>query len=103
MKAPVKRRAGGGGGGGGILKPTPRYYNANNYYHQELADNFTNHTISSAIKADYAQPDVKFKLDELNESVKKTRIIKRKPSRRRVDSRPKSPHTKPFVIRKVIG
>ena len=41
---------------------------------------FANHTISSAIKADYTLPGVKFKLDELNSSVKKIRVIKQAPS-----------------------
>ena len=35
-----------------------------------------NHTISSAIKSDYRLQNVKHKLDELNESVKKSRVIK---------------------------
>lgn len=67
---------------------------------------FANHTISSAIKADYTLPSVKFKLDELNSSVKKTRIIKQAPSLK--SDRPGTPnsnrtthHQRPFVVRKV--
>ena len=60
-------------------------------------ENFANHTISSAIKADYTLPDVKFKLDELNQSVKKTRVVKTAPSL--VIARH---HTsRPFVVRRV--
>lgn len=74
-----------------------------NYAYDDLnagfnGDNYVNHTISSAIKADYGQPDVKFKLDELNKSVKKTRVVKRIPSRKRTLVE----HDKPFVVRKVI-
>lgn len=58
-------------------------------------DNFANHTISSAIKADFTQPNVRLKLDELNKSVKKTRIVKTAPSLARQHS------GKPFVVRKV--
>lgn len=65
----------------------------------ESSGEFASHTISSAIKADYAQPDVKFKLDELNESVKRTRVVKRIPRRRRS----LVAHQKPFVVRKVIS
>ncbi len=61
-------------------------------------ENFANHTISSAIKADYTLPDVQFKLDELNSSVKKTRIVKTAPS---VKQRVKK-FSKPFVVRRVI-
>jgi len=43
-------------------------------------ENFANHTISSAIKADYTLLNVKNKLNELNQSVKNTRIIKTAPS-----------------------
>jgi len=60
-------------------------------------DNFANHTISSAIKADYTLPDVQFKLDELNSSVKKTRVVKTAPS---VKQRAKK-SSKPFVVRRV--
>jgi hypothetical protein len=69
---------------------------------------FANHTISSAIKADYTLPGVKFKLDELNSSVKKIRIIKQAPSLKSTE-RPGTPnsgrisqyHQRPFVVRKV--
>ena len=60
-------------------------------------ENFANHTISSAIKADYNQPDVKFKLDELNQSVKKTKIIKTTPS----VALARNNSSRPFVVRKV--
>lgn len=60
--------------------------------------NFATHTISSAIKADYDQPEIKYKLDELNSSVKKKRIEKRIPKPRK---RPLVDHSKPFVVRKV--
>lgn len=39
-------------------------------------ENFASHTISSAIKADYTLPDVRQKLEELNRSVQKTKIVK---------------------------
>lgn len=70
-------------------------------YHEPLSGSgeFINHTISSAIKADYDQPDVKVKLDELNSSVKRTRVVKHIPRRRR---KPSMTHDKPFVVRKVI-
>ena len=60
------------------------------------SENFRDHTISSAIKADYMQPDVRFKLDELNTSVKKTKVVKEAPGS---GSNGKQ---KPFVVRKVI-
>jgi hypothetical protein len=63
-------------------------------------ENFANHTISSAIKADYALPDVKYKLDELNTSVKKTRIVKTAPSVNKA-RKSSSKSQKPFVVRKV--
>lgn len=63
-------------------------------------ENYANHTISSAIKADYTLPDVKFKLDELNSSVKKIKVVKPTPSiAKKQASRPTS--SKPFVVRKV--
>ena len=61
------------------------------------SENFINHTISSAIKADYTLPDVRFKLDELNTSVKKTRVVKDTPSSAA------STKNKPFVVRKVFN
>ena len=64
-------------------------------------ESFTNHTISSAIKADFLQPDVQHKLDELNSSVKKTRIMKQIP-KLNFDYDQFSPDFKPFVVRKVI-
>lgn len=75
--------------GGGFLSPSQ--------------ENFTNHTISSAIKADYTIPDVKFKLDELNTSVKKTRKIKNSPAiQKQIKAKSANASTKPFVVRKVI-
>jgi hypothetical protein len=60
-------------------------------------ENFANHTISSAIKSDYTHPDVRFKLAELNQSVKKMRIIKTAPSIKLAQKN----SDKPFVVRKV--
>jgi hypothetical protein len=62
-----------------------------------------NHTISSAIKSDYRLQNVKHKLDELNESVKKTRIIKTIPKTNAGLQRSRSSlsYYKPFVVRKV--
>jgi hypothetical protein len=69
----------------------------------DLATNFnhdatySNHTISSAIKADYSQPNVKTKLNELNASVKRTRVIRTAPG---IESTLKTTEQKPFVVRK---
>lgn len=60
-------------------------------------ENFANHTISSAIKADYTLLNVKNKLNELNQSVKNTRIIKTAPSL--IIARKN--FSRPFVVRKV--
>ena len=63
-----------------------------------------NHTISSAIKSDYRLQNVKHKLDELNESVKKSRVIKTIPKTNAGLQRSKSSlsfYNKPFVVRKV--
>ena len=60
-------------------------------------ENFANHTISSAIKADYTLLNVKNKLNELNQSVKNTRIIKTAPSL--IIAR--KSFSRPFVVRKV--
>jgi hypothetical protein len=57
----------------------------------------SNHTISSAIKADYSQPNVKTKLNELNASVKRTRVVRTAPG---VESALRSIEHKPFVVRK---
>ncbi len=63
-------------------------------------ERFANHTISSAIKSDYVKPEVKFKLNQLNSSVRKTRQIKQVP-KLNFDYDQFSPNFKPFVIRKV--
>jgi hypothetical protein len=68
----------------------------------EPQESFANPTISSAIKADYTLPEVKFKLDELNASVKKTRIIKNSPPISKViKARVNHYPSKPFVVRRV--
>lgn len=66
----------------------------------EPQESFANHTISSAIKADYIKPEVKFKLSELNASVRKNRVIKQVP-KLNFDYDQFSPDFKPFVVRKV--
>jgi hypothetical protein len=62
-----------------------------------------NHTISSAIKSDYRLQNVKHKLNELNDSVKKTRIIKTIPKSNASLPRSRSSLSfyKPFVVRRV--
>ncbi|CAF0875742.1 unnamed protein product [Brachionus calyciflorus] len=62
-------------------------------------DNFANHTISSAIKADYTLPDVQQKLEELNRSVQKTKIVKTNPGIRSAKIF-QSQSFRPFVVRK---
>lgn len=62
-------------------------------------ENFANHTISSAIKADYTLPDVKKKIAELNRSVKKTKIVKTNPGVKSANIF-RASSARPFVVRK---
>ena len=62
-------------------------------------ENFANHTISSAIKADYTLPDVKKKISELNRSVKKTKIVKTNPGVKSANIF-RASSARPFVVRK---
>jgi hypothetical protein len=66
----------------------------------ERQESFANHTISSAIKADYLKPEVKFKLGELNSSVQKTKRVKQIPQLT-FDHDQFSRNFRPFVVRKV--
>lgn len=68
--------------------------------HNDRQESFANHTISSAIKADYIKPEVKFKLSGLNSSVRKNRVIKQVP-KLNFDYDQFSPNFQPFVVRKV--
>ena len=63
-------------------------------------ESFANHTISSAIKADYLKPEVKFKLNTLNSSVRKTKVVKQIP-KLNFDYDQFSSDFRPFVVRKV--
>ena len=58
-----------------------------------LGENFASHTISSALKADYGQYDVRAKLEQLNDEIKRTRLIKNKPEY--------DDDSTPFVVRRV--
>lgn len=64
---------------------------------QDVSNGFANHTISSAIKADYQLPGVKYKLDELNASVKKTKVVRQVPTAKTI----LASSLKPFVARHV--
>lgn len=63
-------------------------------------ESFANHTISSAIKADYLKPEVRFKLNSLNSSVRKTKVVKQIP-KLNFDYDQFSSEFRPFVVRKV--
>lgn len=67
---------------------------------RDRQESFANHTISSAIKADYLKPEVKFKLGELNSSVKRTKSIKQIP-KLNFDYDQFNRNFRPFVVRKV--
>lgn len=69
-------------------------------YSNGLQENYANHTISSAIKADYTLPDVKTKLEELNLSVKKTKVVKTAPSVKVAKVCQRTNSLKPFVVRR---
>lgn len=62
-------------------------------------ENFASHTISSAIKADYTLPDVRQKLEELNRSVQKAKIVKTAPGVKSANIF-RSRSFRPFVVRK---
>lgn len=81
-----------------VYDSVPRHGILKNNISQE---NFANHTISSAIKSDYTLQDVKYKLEELNSSVKKTKIVKTAPSVKVAKVCQRSDSSKPFVVRKV--
>lgn len=63
-------------------------------------ESFANHTICSAIKSDFLKPEVKFKLNQLNSSVRKTKSIKQIP-KLNFDYDQFNPNFRPFVVRKV--
>ncbi len=71
-----------------------------------LNADFAQHTISSAIKADYTESDVQRKIDELNSSVQKIKIVKNAPGSkvyrpRSKNSRKSANHKTPFVVKHV--
>lgn len=68
--------------------------------YNDRQESFANHTISSAIKADYIKPEVRFKLNELNSSTRKKRVIKQVP-KLNFDYDQYSRNFRPFVVRKV--
>jgi hypothetical protein len=73
------------------------YDHSNDLITRSNSNSFASHTISSAIKADYTQHDVKNKLNELNSSVQKTKIIKQSPDAKAY----RLTHKRPFVVRRI--